>query len=136
MNWVVAEIMLLMILFPVGTYVIQKRNLAYYQENPRSPEEIHKWLIKRRWYGVFYMRIMDYLLDYYKKNDEISIDADDSHSLHLEIEKITSGKDGADTISSAFDWKNTPEGTKFWGKRELQFLRWYYGQYIDLHLFK
>lgn len=137
MNWIIAEIMLVMIIFPLGMFVIQKRNLYYYQENPRTPQEIHDWLVKRRWYGVFYMRMMDYLLDNYKdEGDSIAISDEDSHALHIEIENVINGNLGTDTICSAFDWKNSPEGTKFWGKKELQFLRWYYGQYIDLHLFK
>ena len=135
MNWLIVEIMFCMIVFPIGTYVIQKRNLYYYQENPRTPQEIHDWLVKRRWYGVFYEHMMDYLIDNYRVGEDIAISDEDAHALHIEIENVINGKLGTDTISCAFDWKDTPEGTKFWGKRELQFLRWYYGQYIDLHLF-
>ena len=43
-------------------------------------------------------------------------------------ESFVNGLYGASTISSAFYYNGTPEGIKYWGKREERFLRWYYCQ--------
>lgn len=104
-------------LAPVLLYCIQKTRMEYYSEFRRKPEEIKEWLEKRRWYERFKTNVQSYLSP-------------------EEAEDLLSGQFDLDTISSAFMWEWTPEGIEFWGKCEYQFLRWYYGQWIDFHLMK
>lgn len=126
-----------MILFPVGTYFIQKRNLNYYKVHGREGLEIETWLKTRKWYPEFYTNIQQYLLESFRQNDgSIAVDSEASKYIEEETERIISGHYNKQTISAAFSWRTSNEGTRYWGKREYEFLRWYFGQYIDLHLFK
>jgi hypothetical protein len=43
-------------------------------------------------------------------------------------QKFLLGDKGASTISSAFLYSDTQEGTEYWAKVEEQFLKWYYLQ--------
>ena len=44
------------------------------------------------------------------------------------LDYFLSGNAGMNTISAAFMYRDTPEGIRYWGKREERFLRWYYYQ--------
>ena len=83
------------------------------QLNPnhhRSDVETKLWLRTRIWYKR------------YVKNLEKEIDDPDMKQDFL------NGKYGARTISSAFTYRNTQEGVRYWCKKEERFLRWYYYQ--------
>jgi hypothetical protein len=43
-------------------------------------------------------------------------------------QKFLLGDKGVYTISAAFCYMDTPEGTEYWSKVEEQFLKWYYYQ--------
>lgn len=75
----------------------------------RSSNEIRIWLRTRFWYKKYLHNILD-CWDY---------DIADSY---------LKGFEGVNTISAAFPYSETPEGIKYWGKREERFLRWYYHQ--------
>ena len=126
-----------MILFPVGIYFIQKHNLNYYKINGRTPVEIKAWLKTRKWYWKFVLNIQNEILEQYRlKDGSLQVTKEIQDEIDDKCTEIMSGKLGTNTISEAFCWMNTPEGTKYWGKKEYEFLMWYYGQFIDLHLFK
>lgn len=76
----------------------------------RSEREIRFWLMTRLWYKKYKRNLHN------EKNDE-SIE-----------EQYLMGLFGETTISSAFCYRETPEGISYWGKREERFLRWYYYQ--------
>ena len=77
----------------------------------RSDAETKLWLRTRIWYKRYVKNI---------NNDEINEPE--------MIENLLNGKYGARTISSAFMYRNTPEGVRYWCKKEERFLRWYYYQ--------
>lgn len=64
----------------------------------KTPEQIKEWLQKQEWYPL------------YKSN----------------AGKEPGGRLGSRTISSAFYWKETPQGYAFWSKINGQFLLWYH----------
>ena len=66
------------------------------------------WLKTRLWYRK-YKR--------YLHNEYDDPDIEERFLLGLEQEK---------TLSSAFSYRDTEEGVRYWGKREERFLRWYY----------
>lgn len=74
----------------------------------RSATAIRFWLMTRIWYKRYLTNLL------YENPD----DADD----------FLDGKMGVTTISGAFMYSDTPEGVNYWGKKEEQFLRWYYHQ--------
>ena len=80
----------------------------------RTPKQIQVWLRTRLWYNK------------YKANLKKTYDDPG------EILSYLTGYEYENTISTAFCWKETPEGVKYWGKREKRFLRWYYHQGIEL----
>jgi len=133
-------LLIFLILLPVVLYDIQKSNLKYFKENGRDPNEIAYWLKNKNWFPIFKNRILDEILydKYGLVNDEDEIDSDkiNIEEIKNEIDERISGIFDTNTISNAFCWKNTPEGTKYWGKKEYEFLMWYFGQYVDFHLFK
>lgn len=133
-------LLFILLIIPPVLYMIQKNNMAYFSENGRDPIEIELWLKRRIWFKRFRNRILDEILaeKYGLVNDEDEIDRDKINfdELIKEVDERISGKYDKNTISNAFCWMNTPEGTKYWGNKEYKFLRWYYGQYIDFHLFK
>ena len=118
MNTILLLIFICLILLPIVVYIIQKNNMAYYQLNGRDNSEIEAWLKSRKWFSSF------------KRNVEQEYTSVD------EINAIIFGKNDTLTIANAFCWKDTPEGTEYWGKREHEFLAWYFGQYVDFHLLK
>ena len=126
-----------MILFPIGIYFIQKSNLNYYKLHGREPLEIECWLKTRKWYWKYYINIQNEVLEQYRGEDgslQITKEIEDEiDSRHFEA---IYGKLDKKTISDAFCWMNTPEGTAYWGKKEYEFLMWYFGKMFDLHLFK
>ena len=126
-----------MIIFPIGLYIIQKHNLNYYKINGRSPVEIECWLKKRKWYNIFKYNIQQEVINSYKdENGCITIDENIKKEIDNKVYDIICGSSGTETISDAFCWRDTLEGTIYWGKREHEFLAWYFGQYVDLHLFR
>ena len=137
MNSFLISLLVCLILFPIGTYFIQKHNLNYYKLNGRQPIEIEYWLKTRKWYFEFRNNIQNEILEQYK-DDNGAFHLDDKVSKEIDdaLNEICSGQLDKNTISNAFSWMNTHEGTTYWGKREYEFLKWYFGQYIDLHLMK
>ena len=128
---------ILLILSVILLYFIQKDNLQYYTMNGRKNSEIEDWLNTRPWYNFFKFNIQQEVLNEYKNdNGEIILDKNIEEKIDNKLNEIISGKNDTLTISNAFCWKNTPEGTKYWGEREHEFLAWYFGQYVDFHLFK
>lgn len=136
-NTVLWFILFCMILLPVVIYLIQKYNLEYYKLNGRTPLEIEAWLKTRKWYNFFKFNIQQEVLNEYKNdNGEIILDKNVEEEINIKLYDVLCGSFDKETISAAFSWINTPEGTEYWGKREHEFLAWYFGQYIDLHLLK
>ena len=74
----------------------------------REAKEVSKWLRRRLWFNKYKRNII--------KEDESKLDY------------FLSGNAGMNTISAAFMYRDTPEGIRYWGKREERFLRWYYYQ--------
>ena len=137
MSTFLTSLFICMIIFPIGVFFIQKRNLNYYKLHGRSPLEIESWLKTRSWYFKFRNNIQNEILEQYK-DDNGAFHLDDKVSKEIDdaLNEICSGQLDKNTISNAFSWMNTHEGTTYWGKREYEFLKWYFGQYIDLHFFK
>ena len=137
MNTFLISLLICLILFPIGIYFIQKHNLNYYKLNGRQPIEIECWLKTRKWYFTFIDNIQKDMLENYRLDDG-SIAVDDKALKEIEdrVVEVISGSLDKNTISNAFLWKTSLEGTEYWGKREYEFLKWYFGQYIDLHLIK
>ena len=137
MNGLLFSLLVCLILFPIGTYFIQKHNLNYYKINGRQSIEIEHWLKTRKWYNSFKFNIQQEILNCHKNdNDEIIVNDTIRKEIDYTVNALISGINDKSTISSAFCWEDTLEGTEYWGKREKEFLMWYFGQYIDLHLFK
>ena len=76
----------------------------------RSERAIKIWLLTRLWY-------MNYKYNLHQEYDDYDKEMQFLNGLY-----------GEQTISSAFCYRNTPEGIEYWGKREERFLRWYYYQ--------
>lgn len=137
MNNLLWCLLICMILFPIGTYFIQKHNLNYYKINGRTPVEIEAWLKTRKWFYKFRDNIQQSILEEYRLDDgSLQVTDKISEEINIKLYDVLCGSFDKETISSAFSWINTPEGTEYWGKKEYEFLKWYFGQYIDLHLFK
>ena len=130
-------LLICMILFPIGMYFIQKHNLNYYKINGRYPEEIEEWLKTRKWYTDFRDNIQQDILNKYRLDDgSLQLTAEISAEINCKVIEVISGLIDKETISSAFSWMDSPEGSVYWGEKEYEFLKWYFGQYIDFHLFK
>ena len=137
MNIFLTSLLLCLILFPIGVYFIQKSNLNYYKLNGRQPIEIECWLKTRKWYFTFIENIKNEVLESHRnENGEVSLTTELMKEIDDRIDYVISGQDDKMTISNAFLWMTSLEGTEYWGKREYEFLKWYFGQYIDLHLMK
>ena len=76
----------------------------------RSKADIKKWLMARDWYERYVENLKGEYQDINQR------------------QKFLLGDKGASTISSAFLYMDTPEGTEYWAKVEEQFLKWYYLQ--------
>lgn len=76
----------------------------------RSERAIRFWLVTRLWY-------MNYKYNLHQEYDDYDKEMQFLNGLY-----------GEQTISSAFCYRNTPEGIEYLGKREERFLRWYYYQ--------
>lgn len=137
MDGFLISILICLILFPIGIYFIQKYSLNYYKLNGRLPIEIECWLKTRHWYSKFTDNIKNEILESYRdENSVVKLTNDIMDEIDKKIKDITSGFNDKETISSAFCWNTSLEGTEYWAKKEYEFLKWYYGQYIDFHLFK
>lgn len=137
MNTFLISLLICLILFPIGTYFIQKHNLNYYKLNGRQPIEIECWLKTRKWYNNFVTDIKNGILEGYRdENGKVQLTKEIMDEINLTTDRIVSGNEDKETISNAFLWSTSIGGTEYWGKREYEFLRWYFGQYIDLHLIK
>lgn len=137
MNGLLFSLLICLILFPIGTYFIQKHNLNYYKVYGRQPFEIAPWLKTRKWYNEFITNIKNEIIESHRDyNGIVNLDDRVMQEIQDKIDHIVSGQDDKETISAAFCWLTSIEGTEYWGKKEYEFLKWYYGQYIDLHLFK
>lgn len=122
MQTFLAVLLVALILFPVFMYIYQAGAMDYYTEHGRTAAEIEVWLTTRKWYNKF------------KKN--IMFELEQEGLTEEEVNDILSGERDKMTIGGAFAWNATPEGTIYWAEREKEFLKWYYGQIIDFHLFK
>ena len=126
-----------MIAFPITLYWIQKRNLTYYKLHGRTPLEIECWLKKQPWYISFKYNIQQSVLDKYRFEDDfLHITDKIKDEVDQKLDNVLSGDLDKQTISSAFPWMTTDEGTKYWAAVEYKFLKWYFGQYVDFYLTK
>lgn len=71
----------------------------------KKPFQVKDYLRKQEWYSR------------YKANVE--------GSTIEKLKGLLSGRAGVDTISRAFNWAETPEGTDFWVKANDEFMDWY-----------
>ena len=76
----------------------------------RSKTEIKKWLKTRDWYEKYV--------------ENLKIEYNDINNR----QQFLWGEQGTKTISGAFCFSDTPEGTKFWFQKEEEFLMWYFYQ--------
>ena len=76
----------------------------------RSSTAIKLWLQTRYWYKNYVRN----LKTEYEDGEEVL--------------NFINGLMGEMTLSSAFCYRNTPEGIEYWGKKEKKFLQWYYCQ--------
>ena len=74
----------------------------------KEAKEVSRWLRRRLWFNR------------YKRN---IIEENESR-----LDYFLSGNAGMTTLSAAFIYRDTPEGNRYWVKRERRFLRWYYYQ--------
>lgn len=132
MNALLIFIFVLLIVIPLQIYFTQKYNMVYYTTHRRDPQEIEHWLRSQKWFGLFEQRMFDSLVQSYDN----PLQEGDIDDINREIANIIKGAADKYTISSAFRWGDTKEGVEYWAEREKQFLKWYYGQWIDFHLFK
>ena len=128
-------ILFVLLMIPIIIHIIQKKNMEYYEVNGRDAEEIEVWLNSRKWRNEFIYNIRREVLNEHEIGDESEYD-DVSKEIQDRVKETMSGKNDTLTIASAFRWVDAPEGVEYWCKREHEFLAWYFGQYIDLHLFK
>lgn len=84
----------------------------------RTERQVRRWLRTRLWYRK------------YKRNLHNEMDDPEVEATYLY------GLQGEQTISSAFCYRETPEGIDYWGKREKRFLQWYYYQGKEILRFK
>lgn len=130
-------ILFCMILLPIVIYFIQKYNLNYYKLNGRDRVEIECWLKTRKWYNAFITNIKNEIIESHRNdNGEVLLNNEVMKEIEDTTDNIIHGHLDKNTISNAFCWRDSLEGTAYWGEREHEFLSWYFGQYIDLHLFK
>ena len=76
----------------------------------RSKTDIQKWLKTRDWYEKYVENLKGEYQDISQR------------------QKFLFGDKGASTISAAFLYMDTPEGSDYWVNIEEQFLKWYYFQ--------
>ena len=84
MTKLLITLLICMILFPIGTYFIQKHNLNYYKLNGRDPLEIQCWLKTRKWYTAFRDNIQQSVLEEYRTEDG-SLHVDEKMDLFVFI---------------------------------------------------
>ena len=109
--------------------------MDYFKTHGRQPVEIETWLKTQYWYSSFRQRIQEEILNSTRdENDAIYLTSEIETEIDNKLKEVTEGYLDKNTISQAFCWADTSEGTKYWGNKEYQFLKWYYGQYIDFHL--
>ena len=127
---------LLVLIIPllVVLFFIQRYNIEYYKAYGRTAEEISQWLKTRKWYHAFVNNVRDELIAAYCDNG--ICDKETQRIIEGKVKYILDGNLDKGTISQAFAWMDTKEGTKYWGRREYWFLKWYFGQYIDFHFFR
>ena len=80
----------------------------------RSKTEINQWLKKRDWYKKYI--------------DNLKIEHQDIN----ERKKFILGEHGAMTISGAFCYNDTQEGSAYWLEKEYMFLKWYFYQDLEI----
>ena len=126
-----------LLLLPIGLYFLQKKNLNYYKINGRTPLEIECWLKTRPWFGLFVDNIKNEIIESHRDDKgEVLLNKELMNEIKIKTDYIIEGNDDKYTISNAFCWMTSLEGTRFWGNIEYKFLMWYFGQYVDFHLVK
>lgn len=78
--------------------------------NHRSKSDIKKWLKQKDWYQQYI--------------DNLKVEYPNINAR----QKFLLGENEQYTISSAFCYRDTPEGIEYWSQIEEMFLRWYYYQ--------
>lgn len=137
MNNLLIFLLIILIIFPIILYFIQKYNLSYFKLYGREPIEIEIWLKTRTWYNDFVSDIKNEIIESYRDEDgTMNLSQQIMNEIEQKTNEIISGGYDKNTISSAFCWNTSLKGTEYWGKREYEFLMWYYGQYVDFHLVK
>ena len=130
-------LLIALIALPIMLYVKQKQNLTYYKLNGRDRMEIECWLKTRKWYHAFITNIKNEIIESHRDdNGEVLLNKEVMQEIDDKVDLVTHGHLDKTTISEAFCWMNSLEGSAYWGEREYEFLRWYFGQYVDFHLFK
>ena len=105
------SLLICLILWPIGTYFIQKNNIEYYKTHSREKYEIAEWLRTRKWYFKFVDNIQNEIIDQYR-DDEGNVEM--TNEIETEIEEkmdyICGGNADKQTISIAF---SSPVATVF-----------------------
>lgn len=134
-NTVLIITLICLIIAPVIVYIIQRYNLEYYKKHGRTEDEIHEHLKRWRWYHRYATRVREYYTSLYENADDMTVE-ERKIAIFNEVADFVLGKNDVHTISSAFEWGKTEEGSTFWGKEDKKFLLWYFGQYVDFHIVK
>lgn len=136
-NGFLIGILICMIVLPIMLYFIQKYNMNYYKLYGRDRIEIECWLKTRRWYLAFITNIKNEIIESHRdENGEVLLNTEVMKEIEDKTDLVTHGHLDTKTISEAFTWMNSLEGSAYWGQKEYEFLKWYYAQWVDFHLFK
>ena len=101
--------------------------MNYFKIHGREKYEIESWLKTKNWYYAFRDNVQNEILFKYKdENGNLYIDDTISKEIDNALDEVISGSLDKKTISSAFSWADTKEGTTYWAKKEYQFLKWYF----------
>lgn len=75
----------------------------------KTPEQVSEWLRTRPWIKEFARTMRD------------------NHVKKADATKILSGFYGHNTIAVAFGWDDSPQGLKYWHKKDKELRDWYHG---------
>jgi len=130
-------LLVFLILLPIAIYCLQVGNMNYYKTHGREPVEIKYWLRSQSWYNAYITNIKNEVIESHEdENGNIVINDEVKKEIEDKTDYARNGYLDTKTISNAFTWMNSVEGSAYWGDKEYKFLRWYFAQYIDFHLFK
>jgi hypothetical protein len=130
-------LLVFLILLPIAVYCIQVGNMNYYKTHGREPIEIKYWLKSQPWRNAFITNIKNEIIESHRDdNGNVLLDKELMKEIEDKTDEILNGCLDTKTISDAFTWMNSLEGSAYWGDKEYKFLRWYFVQYVDFHLLK